>query len=57
MKRFKSAGQAQRLLSARDGINNLLMLHHHQVPATRHRVARVNAFQAWPEATGVIASA
>ena len=36
MKRFKSVGQAQRFLSARDGINNLFHLRRHQVPATRY---------------------
>src|SRR5438309_2439296 len=35
MKRFKSAGQAQRFLSAHDGINNLFHLRHHQVTATQ----------------------
>ncbi len=57
MKRFKSAGQAQRFLSAHDGINNLFHLRRHQVPATQYRAARVQAFQAWAEVTGVIASA
>ena len=33
MKRFKSAGQAQRFLSAHDGINNLFLLRRHRVPA------------------------
>ena len=36
MKRLKSVGQAQRFLSARDGINNLFHLRRHQVPATRY---------------------
>ncbi len=57
MKRFKSAGQAQRFLSAHDGINNLFHLRRHQVPATQYRAVRVQAFQAWAEVTGVIASA
>ena len=57
MKRFKSAGQAQRFLSAHDGINNLFHLRRHQVPATQYRAARVQAFQAWAEVTGVTASA
>ncbi len=57
MKRFKSAGQAQRFLSAHDGINNLFHLRRHQLPATRYRAARSPAFQAWAEVTGVIASA
>jgi len=40
MKRFKSPGQAQRLLSAHDGISNLFHLRRHQVPATQYRAAR-----------------
>jgi len=57
MKRFKSAGQAQRFLSAYDGINNLFLLRRHQVPATQYRAARTQAFQVWAEVTGVAASA
>jgi len=50
MRRFKSAGQAQRFLSAHDGINNLFLLR-------RHRAARTQAMQAWAEASGVAAAA
>lgn len=57
MKRFKSAGQAQRFLSAHDGINNLFLLRRHKVPAVQYRVARTQALQAWAEVTGVTASA
>ncbi len=57
MKRFKSAGQAQRFLSAHDGINNLFLLRRHQVLATQYRAARTQAFQVWAEVTGVAASA
>ena len=53
MKRFKSAGQAQRFLSAHDGVNNLLHLRRHQVPATQYRAAPTQAFQTWAEITGV----
>ncbi len=53
MKRFKSAGQAQRFLSAHDGINNLFLLRRHQFPATQYRAARTRAFQVWAEVTGV----
>ncbi len=45
MKRFESAGQAQRFLSAHDGINNLFQLCRSQVPAVQYRVARTQAFQ------------
>ncbi len=57
MKRFKSAGQAQRFLSAHDGINNLFHLRRHQVPATQYQSARIQAFQVWAEVTGVAAAA
>ena len=57
MKRFKSAGQAQRFLSAHDGISNLFHLCRHQVPAVQYRAARSQAFQAWAEVTGVAAAA
>ncbi len=57
MKRFKSAGQAQRFLSAHDGINNLFHLRRHQVPAVQYRAARLQAFQVWAEVTGVAAAA
>ncbi len=57
MKRFKSPGQAQRFLSAHDGINNLFHLRRHQVPATQYRAARTEAFQARAEITGVATAA
>jgi len=57
MKRFKSAGQAQRFLSAHDGINNLFHLRRHQVPAIQYRTARTQAFQVWAEVTSVAAGA
>jgi putative transposase len=56
MKRFKSAGQAQRFLSAHDGINNLFLLRRDQVSSTQYRAARTQAFQIWAEVTGVGAS-
>ena len=57
MKRFKSAGQAQRFLFAHDGINNLFLLCRHQVPAAQYRAARTQAFQVWAEVTSVTAAA
>jgi len=57
MKRFKSPGQAQRFLSAHDGINNLFLLRRHQVPAAQYRAARTQTMQVWAEVTGVAASA
>ncbi len=57
VKRFKSAGQAQRFLSAHDGISNLFHLRRHHVPATQYRAARTEAFQVWAEITGVATAA
>ena len=57
MKGFKSAGQAQRFLSAHDGISNLFHLRRHQVPALQYRAVRTQAFQVWAEVTGVTAAA
>ncbi len=57
IKRFKSAGQAQRFLSAHDGINNLFLLRRHQVSATQYRATRTQAVQVWAEVTGVAAAA
>ncbi len=57
MKRFKSAGQAQRFLFAHDGINNLFLFRRHQVPAVQYRSAWTKAFQVWAEVTGVAAGA
>jgi putative transposase len=52
MKRFKSPGQAQRFLSAHDGINNLVHFRRDHVPAAQHRAARVRAFKTWAELSG-----
>ena len=52
MKRFKSAGQAQRFLSAHDGINNLFQFRHGQHTADQHRAARTRAFKLWAEISG-----
>ena len=60
MKRFKSPGQAQRFLSAHDGINNLFHLRRDHRPASQYRAARTQAFQTfqtWAEVTGVAARA
>src|ERR671921_234096 len=57
MKRFKSAGQAQRFLSSHDQINNLFHLRRDHVTADQYRAARTRAFQIWAEVTGVVASA
>jgi len=52
MKRFKSPGQAQRFLSAHDGINNLFLLRRHHVPTAQYRGARTQAMQVWAEVSG-----
>jgi putative transposase len=57
MKRFKSAGQAQRFLSAHDQINNLFRLRRDHLTATQHRTARAQAFVIWAEVTGVAVAA
>src|SRR6476620_9210629 len=57
MKRFKSAGQTQRFLSAHDQINNLFHLRRDHVTASEYRAARTRAFQTWAEITSVAASA
>src|SRR3954470_21401478 len=53
MKRFKSAGQAQRFLSSHDQINNLFHLRRDHVTADQYRATRTQAFQSWAEVTGV----
>jgi hypothetical protein len=52
MKRFKSAGQAQRFLSAHDPINNSFHLRRDHVTAAQHRAARAQAFVFWADITG-----
>ena len=47
MKQFKSAGQAQRFLSAHDQINNLFKLRRDHVTAQQHRASRTQTFQVW----------
>ena len=57
MKRFKSAGQAQRFLSAHDPINNLFHLRRDHVTATQYRAARTQAFATWADVTTARAAA
>ena len=56
MKRFKSAGQAQRFLAAHDQIANLFR-RPANTNAGDHRRNRAQAFLAWTEITGVAAAA
>ena len=57
MKRFKSARQAQRFLSAHDQINNLFLLPRHRISATDHRAERTRAFEAWHDVCGITQAA
>src|SRR3954470_22272716 len=57
MKRFKSARQAQRFLSAHDQIANLFHLRRDHVTASEHRAARARAFEAWADVSGLAAAA
>ena len=52
MKRFKSAGQAQRFLSVHDQVGNLFR-RPANVTAADHREAQARAFVAWAEVTGI----
>ena len=52
MKRFKSAGQAQRSLSVHDQVVNLFRVPA-KVNAADHRKSRTQAFSVWAEVTGV----
>jgi putative transposase len=55
MKQFKSAGQAQRFLSAHDQINNLFNLRRGHATAAEHRASRTQTFRVWAEICGVAA--
>jgi putative transposase len=56
MKRFKSAGQAQRFVSVHGQINNLFHLRRDHVTAREYRAARARAFETWAEVSGVAAA-
>jgi putative transposase len=56
MKQFKSAGQAQRFLSAHDQINNLFNVRRRDhATAAEHRASRTQTFRVWAEICGVAA--
>jgi putative transposase len=57
MKRFKSARQAQRFLSAHGQINNLFHLRRDHVTASEYRIARARAFEVWADISSVAATA
>jgi putative transposase len=54
MKRFKSAGQTQRFLSAHDQVANLFR-RPANITAAAHRTSRAQAFQVWNEVTEAVA--
>ena len=56
MRRFKSAEQAQRFLSAHGPINNLFRCGRHQMKAAHYRLFRDRAFAQWREVTCVQSS-
>jgi putative transposase len=55
MKRFKSAGQAQRFLSVHDQVANLFR-RPANTNAGEHRRARAKAFTTWANVTGIVAA-
>src|SRR5215204_4300710 len=52
MRRFKSAGQAQRFLAAFEPIAGHFRLRRHRVPAAEYKAERLRRFQAWNDLTG-----
>jgi putative transposase len=57
MQRFKSAGQAQRFLSAFGPIREHFCPRRHRLRAQEYRAARQQRFQIWNEVTGVAMAA
>ena len=57
MQRFKSAGHAQRFLSAFGQIRDHFCLRRHRLKAQEYRSHRTEQFETWNEVTGVQASA
>ncbi len=51
MRRFKSAGQAQRFLTIHGLIHNLFRVGRHLVSAANHRLLRDRSFHVWRQAT------
>ncbi len=51
MRRFKSAGQAQRFLSVHGVIQNLFRLGRHRLRSENYRLLRARSFEAWSAAT------
>jgi len=53
MRRFKSAGQAQRFLSLQAVVQNLLRVGHHLLRSTNQRLLRSRSFEAWRTVTAI----
>jgi len=51
MRRFKSAGQAQRFLSLHSVVQNLFRVGRHLLKSTNHRLLRSRSFATWRTAT------
>jgi putative transposase len=51
MRRFKSAGQAQRFVSVYGLVRNLFRVGRHLLRAAHHRLLRTRAFLVWNDAT------
>jgi putative transposase len=51
MRRFKSAGQAQRFLSVHGVVQNLFRVGRHRLRSANHRTLRGRALMVWTEAT------
>jgi putative transposase len=52
MRRFKSAGQAQRFLSVHGVVQNLFRLGRHHLRSVNYRLLRDRSFKEWSAATG-----
>ena len=53
MRRFKSAGQAQRFLSVHSHVHNLFNVGRHRLKARHHRMLRARTFDTWQQVTCV----
>ena len=51
MRRFKSAGQAQRFLSVHGTVQNLFRVGRHLVSSANHRLLRDRSFSTWRQET------
>ncbi len=51
MRRFKSAGQAQRFLSVQGVVLNLFRVGRHLVSSANHGLLRARSFRAWQQFT------